>query len=174
MLIFVVITISEKDDLNKIDWMLLVTFTLCLLFAFFIIFDQSELSAYLLLFCSCVSYSPSLYLPFYRDPISSAPSAYDSITSQMATRRFQLSVFLTITFVLYVITYFFAHFGRIDYPMTIIIFQILSIVTKGLFATIVLDIQIFGIRSIQTLLDEKANAARRAFMKYVSKIGIHR
>jgi hypothetical protein len=84
-------------------------------------------------------------------------------------KRYNLVMWLTIVLPLYTVNYLFALFGTIDAAQTIVIYQILSVLTKGLFAAATMDIHMDLLSSAEKLLveEQRANDARRAFMKYI-------
>ena len=76
---------------------------------------------------------------------------------------------ITILFPCYVVNYLISTASLIDYYQTIIIYQALSLLTKGLFVSFMMDIHLNVLVDIdKALLREKyANETRRSFMKYI-------
>ena len=98
----------------------------------------------------------------------------DEQRMQLAADRYdqqqRMAIWLTIIFPLYTVNYLVALWGGIDVPTTIVIYQILSLLTKGLFAAVTMDIHLDLIRDAELRAIEqenRVNAARRAFMRYI-------
>ena len=178
LLIYITVTIVDKPFLTKFDWFIIITFYLCLITGFFIIPQQPVGSGQLWLAVSCLTYIPSLYLPCYSKTVAFQGGGGGSLLSeeqriQLAADRYdqqqRMAMWLTITFPLYTVNYLVATWGGIDVPTTIVIYQILSLLTKGLFAAVTMDIHLDLIRDTELRAIEqenRVNAARRAFMRY--------
>ena len=89
--------------------------------------------------------------------------------AQLYAKRKSLCMFLAIAFPLFSVNYFFAMTQLIGPAETIAIFQLLSIITKGYFATICMDIHVDGLSLIQQTAREKeqVNETRGSFLKYI-------
>ena len=124
------------------DWFLMVTFFLCLITGFFIIIPSSEALGIFWLVVSCVTYLPTLYLPCYckHNPYMQLETA-EGGTIQLSVnhiyaKKQKLAWVLTIILPLYTVNYLVALGGAINPAQTIAIYQILSVLTKGFFASI--------------------------------------
>jgi len=174
LLFFITLTIISKSALNRIDWIIIITFELCLITGFFIIPAQPYESGVFWLLVSCITYLPALYMPFY-DPatdstiiVVSENDKFKTMAERYAQRR-NLSIWLTIVLPLYTVNYIVAWAGGYGPAETKVIFQILSVLTKGLFAAATMDIHLSLMMETEKALVEerRANEARRAFMKFI-------
>jgi len=174
----------DKPELSKTDWFLIFMFFLCLITGFFIIIPQPYGWAMFWLVVSCVTYLPLMYLPFYvkrydtvivattkyvKEGLSNDSSdAWHKLNHRFAQRT-NLSTWLTFILPLYTVNYLVALFGGFDYAQTIAVYQVLSVLTKALFAATTMDIHLDALRKAQRELaeEERANDARRAFFKYI-------
>ena len=160
----------------------MVTFFICLITGFFIIIPSSYAMGVFWLTVSCVTYLPLLYLPWHAGSIPSTSTVYtliDGCNSQLQTvrqasnykKRFDLSIVLTIVFPLYTVNYLVALFGGINAAQTIAIYQVLSVLTKGLFTAVTMDMHLDSLvqsrRAALEANDRRTNEARRAFLKYI-------
>jgi len=142
LLIYIVVTIDSKPNFTKMDWFLMVTFFLCLITGFFIIIPSAEAVGIFWLVVSCLTYLPVLYLPCYCQNTSSvqlATAEGDVIELGMPkifARKQKLSWVLTIILPFYTVNYLIAYAGWITPVETIVIYQILSVATKGFFASV--------------------------------------
>ena len=120
------------------DWFLMGTFLLCLITGFFIIIPQSEAMGIFWLVISCVTYLPTLYLPCYckRVVIAGENDLMELGMQRIFSRKQNLAWALTIILPLYTVNYLVACGGGITPAETIVIYQILSVLTKGFFASI--------------------------------------
>lgn len=175
----------------------MICFFLCLITGFFIIIPSSIEVGQFWLTISCATYIPVLYLPFYDDGMSSLSSVdswsgddMDSMPQRYA-KRTNIARWLTIVLPIYTLLYVVAAYDGIDYAQIIAMYQvliiflttlslnyyhhhcsniqILSVLTKGLFAAATMDIHLdlLGATEKQLLQEIRANAARRLFMKYI-------
>jgi hypothetical protein len=198
LLVFITVTVDNKPRLTKMDWFMMVTFFLCLITGLFIIPPQPFGLAQFWLFVSCLTYAPLLYLPWYtNDDMGSGSGQGQEVHSLIAEdeaqqrqdsdnhaksiskiehgrERYYLSVWLTIILPIFTVNYLAGLWGAIDYAKTIAIYQILSVLTKGLFTAICMDTHVhLLIRAEMALVEERrlgevrANDARRNFMKYI-------
>eukprot|EP01041_Mallomonas_annulata_P002749 gene2749-5415_t len=178
LLIFIIVTVVDKPYLTKTDWLLIISFWICLVTGFLIIPYQPYGWGVFWLVISCLTYLPLLYLPCY---VGKCPSVYsDGLDySTIPTeenelnlthahlKRYNLSVWLTIILPLYTINYLVAWAGGIDAATTIAIYQVLSVLTKGLFTALCMDSHVDVLMETQRAVERRANAARRAFLKYI-------
>ena len=136
------VALDNKPKLTGMDWFLMGTFFLCLITGFFIIIPSSEAIGIFWLVVSCVTYLPVLYLPCYcksRPALQLVTAEGDLIqlgTLHIFSRKLRLAWMLTIILPLYTVNYLIAYAGWITPVETIAIYQILSVLTKGFFATI--------------------------------------
>lgn len=145
LLIFLTITIDNKTAFTKIDVIIIFSFFMCILFGFFIVLEQPMQSAQFLLFMSFLSYSPILYLPFYNyDDFKIKNTAVDiedfenEKINNIIKKRKILSILISGFMSLFSVNYLFACFDKIDYSTTIILYQILTYIVKGVFVFVVI------------------------------------
>ena len=172
LLIFITVTIVDKPYLTRTDWLVMTTFFLCLVAGFLIVIPQSYSLGLFWLAVSCLTYLPVLGLPWYDidiRPVVALEGRALNLFAEGYAIRYNLVMWLTIVLPLYTVNYLFALFGTIDAAQTIVIYQILSVLTKGLFAAATMDIHLDLLCNAEKLLveEQRANEARRAFMKYI-------
>jgi signal transduction histidine kinase len=170
LLVFITVSVVDKKELSTQDKVYISTFWLCLLFGFLIIFEQPYWLAMFWLVLSCLFYVPMMYLPWYDEDTTDFDSEIlTGHLAEMKEKRLQLIIWLSIILPLFTINYLVAMWGFINIPTTVIIYQVLSVLTKGLFAACVMDIQMVGYRELEKRLvqEQNANEARRNFMKYI-------
>ena len=162
------------------DWTLMASFFICLVAGFLIIIPAPYSVGVFWLVVSCVTYMPVVYLPCYCQEINNIEcdveegpvSTIASVDlSHMRAKRSKLAVVLTIILPLFTVNYILAAAGAIDYAATIVIYQVLSVATKGLFASVTMDIHfdllVAARMAVSEENDRHANEARRAFLKYI-------
>lgn len=184
LLVYVTVTIVEKPGLNLIDWLLMVSFFVCLVSAFFMVISQSYVGAMFSLVVSCVTYCPMLYLPWYTADLAIFDKQVEAqlqVFAESNAQRYNLSVVLNIFLSLFIVVYFVALLNGIGYAETIVGFEILSVITKGLFAATTMDMHLELLFKAETIIiNEKraseakvlveifrANEARRSFTRYI-------
>lgn len=152
----------------------MLSFFLCCLFGFFIVFKQPQWLAKFWFTMSCLTYLPIFYLPWHEEEAPRGEelpavnlAVMKTLVNSKKAKRSHLSIWLNIIFPLYTVNYIIAMYGYIDKPTTIAIFQILSVLTKGVFATLVMDFQKASSGELQKLADCAANESRRNFTKYI-------
>ena len=173
LLIYITVTIVDKPDLTPTDWALMICFFVCLVTGFFIIVPESYAIGVFWLVVSCVTYIPVLYLPWYDGGVINTFDPEDEKNMTLFATRFakhtNLSIWLTIILPFYTVNYLLAMWGFFGVNTTIVVYQVLSILTKGLFAGCTMDIHLdLLIQAERDLIDEyRINNARRVFMKYI-------
>ena len=178
LLIFVVISITNKYKLSRTDYFLMFSFFLCILFGFFIILSQKNKSVAEFWFSmSVILYLPILYLPWNSRVLSIEPSYLDDNASEIDLVKYQanhtfaiyqnLAYCLNIVLPLYTVNYIITMSNGIDYATSINIYQILTLLTKGLFIIIIMNRHIelyeLAIKTINYYVDKN----RREFIKYI-------
>jgi signal transduction histidine kinase len=178
LLIYITLNICNTSELTKTDMALMGSFFLCLLAGFLIIIPQSPGLAKMWLTFSCLFYLPLLVLPWYKGKHEVVVSDEKSIAEEHHTRTYfaespemrrNLSIWLTIVLPLYTIVYLVALWGGIDYALTIALYQVLNMITKGLFSAVIMDIHLHLLAKTEMLVaqERRANEARREHMKYI-------
>jgi signal transduction histidine kinase len=173
LLIYINVTIIEKGQFSKIDWILFICFFTCLIAGFFIIIPSSIRVGQFWLTVSCITYIPVLYLPFYDDGVSPTIQVWENTNTELLPMRYakrtNIARWLSVVLPIYTVIYLVALWGGIDYAVTIAIYQILSVLTKGIFAAATMDVHLdlLGSAEKHLLQEMRANAARRLFMKYI-------
>jgi hypothetical protein len=133
LLIFIAVTIVDKEDLSMMDWFMMATFYVCILTGFVIILQKSKEILWLIV--SCALYFPVLCLPFYIKKLSgtSTEGARFGRYAEGYSKQTNVARMLCVIFHLLGVKYFSAMFGFIDPAQSLIAFQVLSVLTKGLF-----------------------------------------
>lgn len=173
LLLFITLTITDKPDLSRMDWFFMATFFFCLLSGLFIIIPQNRSTGGFWLTVSCVTYIPVLYLPWYQDLTRYVVLPNDHEKMAIVSKRYaaqtNIAIWLTVVMPLFTVNYLAAFWKGIDEEQTVAIYQILSLLTKGLFAAGTMDVHMdLLIDAERELLEERrAHVARREFMKYI-------
>ena len=173
LLIFLTITIDNKSVFTKLDIMIISCFFMCIVFGFCIIPNQTIVSARFLLFMSFVAYTPVLYLPFYtyndlKIQNTEAPEDIDTEKLNIIFKKRKiLSILLSIFMSLFSVNYLFACFGAIDHSTTIIIYQFLTYIVKGLFVFVIMDLHVNLYKLFDETMEKKIQASKRNFIKYI-------
>ena len=126
-------------------------------------------------FITCV---PLFYLPFYVRNSSLPCVALDIgtddglfFTQMRHVKRFRLALILTFVLPFYTIAYLFGVFDLLNQPQIIVVYHLLSLLTKGIFTSVAMEIHSDTFLQMRRLMMEhnerSANEARRAFLKYI-------
>lgn len=174
LMFFMTASITDKVKLSRIDWFFIISFFLCLMAGFFIIIAEDHFVGTFWLIISFLAYAPTLYLPWCQDckkiTIYSNDIEKIAILSKRYAIQCNLSASLTSILPFIGITYLVAMWNRISKVETVATFQILSLISKGIFVAASMDAH------IDLLLDgnEKALAEerrvrslRQELMKYI-------
>ena len=188
LIIFVIVTIDIKSNLNRTDWILMGSFLVCLVAGFCIILAQTIAIGIFLLFLSLTAFLPVLYLPFHT--ISSRNVYCESDSERMfqfgeegdirgidltdlKKKRFELSMIMMALFPMFPLVYILAWSRAIEPAVAITGFQVLNLVTKGLFASAAtsghFDVLVAVRRQWKEIAErvERSNEARRLLLKYL-------
>jgi signal transduction histidine kinase len=151
------------------DWFLISSFLFSLSFGFLIIIDQPYEVGLLWLILSCLLYLPQLYLPHYLSSLSTIHFEEKGLRykAEMHRKSYNLSLWLVIMFPMYPIVYIIALCKGINAAQTIAIYQILSVITKAVFLGLCMDGHQQRLRGLEMDEEQRANEARRDFMKYI-------
>ena len=117
---------------------------------------------------SFVVYIPILYLPFYVRN-QGKKSITDSDDLHFARHCLHLALWLTCILPLFSINYLLSALRVYGTAETIAIYQIISVLTKGLYAAVTMDSHYKRLQEIRTIVieEQRANEARRSFLKYI-------
>jgi len=167
----------DKTTLSMMDLFLMASFFFCILTGFFTIIPQPKILAAFWLVVSFVSYLPMFYLPFHLKRADSIiqPTNNNEETevflqiSHRFAQRYNIAVFLATVLPLHGLNYLIALFGGFDAIQTIVGYQLLSMVTKCLFAAATMDIHRDALHHAQRalLVEQQANETRRYFYKNI-------
>ena len=152
--------------LSKTDLLLLVLFPTCIACGFLVIIPQPLSLAYFWLVLAFMTYLPIPSLPF----LGLQKFLQSNKDLHKRPNQSKLVLWFTVAMPTFSIVYLLALFKIINEPMTIILMQLLSMTTKGLLASIMVDVHMEGlvIAMSNALQDEKrANENRRAYLKYL-------
>jgi hypothetical protein len=137
LLIIITLSIVDKPEFSRLDWGLIITFWFCLVAGFFIVIPQNYAAGMFWFLVSCITYLPVLYLPFYKadvDPgvmnASNDDTSFKIVAARFAQRD-NLSMWLTLVLPLFTVNYIIAMANGFGPAETIAIYQILSVLTKG-------------------------------------------
>jgi signal transduction histidine kinase len=164
LLLFAIMFLSSVEDarrLYKTDLLLLVLLPTCIACGFLVIIPQPLYLAYFWLVLAFMTYIPFLGLQKFLQ---------SNKDLHKRPNQSKLVLWFTVAMPTFPIVYLLALFKVINEPMTIVLMQFLSMATKGVFASIMVDVHMEGVEIAMTnaLQDEKsANENRRAYLKYL-------
>ena len=163
---------QEKDNLSTYEWWLVFFFFGCLLHGFLINVASTYVGGVSFLTLSCAFYFPLLLLPFtdlFKDTHTQSHRIESTEKQEHRKKRKALCDLFTYSMPLFVLVYILSFLTIIDAAMTIILFQLLSLIVKGVYAAVLMDLYENAYLLAQAALSEerRANEARRAFLKYL-------
>ena len=174
--IFVVVVVADREDLSLAEIFPLVSFFLCIVFAWVCNFPQPKESAIFFITLSFVSYVPVFWLPLlhrFHHP-GDDDAMHDAMELQFSrirlSHQYNLAVLLAwVLFPIFPLCYILSVSGAISPSTNVAVLHVFSMLTKGLFAAIVMDIHERVDQDFEReLIDERGkNEARRSFMKYI-------
>ena len=170
LLIYMTVSSIHKKELHRIDIITIVTFFFSLFFGFLPVIPQPYWLALVWLVLSFISFLPSLYLPFHIFNESRLESDLENQKLAEAQRKkIHLSLWLTFALQLYPANYLLSMFHVVDGETTLGVYFLLTLLTKGLYSTIAMDVHSDALIEAEYALNEEksANEARRAFLKYI-------
>lgn len=188
LLIFVVISITNKYRLTRIDLFLMISFFLCILFGFFIVLSRDNKTASIFWFImSILTYLPVLYLPWnysfervyieYEKPLEEDDKTEKDNSGEIDLIKYQkkhtfliyrnLSYCLNIVLPLYTVNFMISMYIRDIFAEIINIYQILSLLTKGLFIIIIMNRHIELYELALKTINYHIEKNRREFIKYI-------
>lgn len=172
LLLFIPLTMIDKPSVTSLEWTVMVSFFFCIVAGFVVIVPQPLPSAQFFLALSCFFFLPVLLLPwsgggslFLRHrKVEMQTENVDGPLGPQHIRRRTLVLTVMFLYTLFALTYFLAVFGVIDKATTVCAFQVISVLTKGIFAATALHVVRpsgrGGSENTQTLL-------HGAFLEYV-------
>ena len=175
ILVFTTVTLIDKRYLTMVDWLLMVTFLLCIVAAFLVIISAYE-SAIFWLIASLVLYIPQIFLPRYVkscdvhvDIICDVDSSGMVNLSQRYSHRASLAKCLTVFFPLMAINYLVGLWGHISPAITTLVYRFLSFLMTVFFPFAAMNIHFQALRHVQKVYYDIHNAheARKNFLKYI-------
>ena len=173
LLVFITVSLVDKAEFSSTDFIMIISFFLCLLFGFIPIIPQPYWLGIFWLVLACLSFLPILYLPYhvsYRiEDFIDVETNSKNFLIKRKKQMYYLAVWLTICLPLFPVNYLLAMSGVIGPGDTIAIYLILSVLTKALYAAVTMDVHSSALTEAQSALMEERNAneARRAFLKYI-------
>lgn len=172
---FTTVTLIDKRYLTIFDWLLMVTFLLCIVAAFLAIIPEYDVAIFWLV-ASLVLYIPQVYLPRYvkscdvpveiNGGVDSSGMVY---LSQRYSHRASLAKCLIVFFPLMVINYLVGLLGHISPAVTTIVYRVLSFLLTAFFPFAAMNIHFQALRHVQKAFYDVHNAhqARKNFLKYI-------
>ena len=188
VLVFLTITLTGKNELNKTDLSIMTSFFLCIIFGFLPIIPQPQYLGYLWIAFSSIFCIPVLLLPWYVLSLDHEPTSDiekgDSdewLKSKNQNRQFYVALWLAISCPLFPLNYILAATKVIGPGDSVGIFLLLTLLMKAFFAASVADVHTYSLmdiqkdeerrerdRNLQELEKERyANESRRIFFKYL-------
>lgn len=177
LLIFITVSLADKDNMGWIDVFIIFSFFVCIFTAWLIIIPQSHGSAAFLLTLSFVAYIPVIYLPYHCWPpkheklLDMYPNAFTELTilKQRHKQQFQLALWLSAMFPVFPLLYLLSIWGVLSTDSGIIALHVFSMLTKGFWAAAAINIHLeLSLEMERIIIEEiRANESRRAFVKYI-------
>lgn len=178
MIIFYTLSIANENNLTKIDITIIVSLFLSIFFGF-LLNIKNKYSAILCLSLAYIFSIPGVglpiyfYLNYYSKKISpNKKYSYDEKNAdELIHIGFKLSLFIMTYIVVYGIVYLLAFNNVINQTITLVIFQIITIITKNFYYEICLEDTITIIDKLETrfLEESKEHNARRDYFKGIIK-----
>jgi signal transduction histidine kinase/CheY-like chemotaxis protein len=164
-ILFIATTMTNNDDrIHKKDILISLSFVISLLLGFSIIYTSKIVGIFV--FCFSVLLSiPGIFISIYYKVEQENIIRIVNLYKQY--KYISRSIFLI--FPLYLVNYLLSVIQLYPYWITIVVYQLLSLLTKGLFVSFIMDIHLNVLIDIdKALMREKlANETRRSFMKYI-------
>lgn len=151
------------------DWIIVSSFFLSLLCGFLVVVASSiPWAAFCFVVLAFVFYFPMLVLPWYIPPPPKGMNAEDPSYHRHTVLR-TVVLFITFTMPLFPVAYLLAAKGIINQEQSAIAFSVLPMLTKGIYAVVLLDLNVDSAVTLKWMLRNElgANDSRRAFMKYL-------
>jgi len=181
MLLFSVLFPLHKTQVSRKDITLLVMFFTCLLSGFLINLPQPQWLGGLWLGVSCLTYTPFILLPYYFDEEElgcdgsehlhdeEEEKQQEAVVRRSRRQCHHLSLWFAVLMPLFALSYFLALSRVLQHSHTILLFQFLSLVTKGIYAVLLLDSHLDADGVLQQQLGERSrtSSGRRAFLRYL-------
>jgi signal transduction histidine kinase len=160
LLVFITVTVEEKSDLSRLDWLLMATFYAAIFSAFLMNLHKSYESGVFWFAVMLATFFPTVFLPVYEST---------RLNHLRNSNKTNVARLLAVIVHGLVVKYFIAIFGLIDAAQTIMAHQVLEVLVKGLFAVGCMDIRFEHLVNSERAFrgEKQANANRRAFMKYL-------
>ena len=176
VIVFLIIALEGKKELNRMDQTIIVSFFLCLLCGFIRIIPQPQFMGYFWFGLSCVLCVPALLLPWYI--LHQAPQLTSDIetglqnsvvVNRQRQKRFYLAVWLIVFTQLIGVTFLLSANKVIGPADTVGVFMLLSLLLQGFFAAVVANAHTHALVEVQQELEKErlANQSRRDFLKYL-------
>eukprot|EP01035_Chromulina_nebulosa_P069544 gene69544-biopygen39665 len=133
----------DKKQLSKMDWTIIITFFLTIIFGFVIIIPQPTSVCYLWFVLSSLSLIPTVYLPWHVSYQEDEEKVdIDTGVKHRSIRkeqRFHFAVWLTFAFLLFPVVYLLAAFDAIGPDVAVGLFLLLSVILKGFLLVVIME-----------------------------------
>jgi signal transduction histidine kinase len=176
LLLFLTLSYVDKPRLTRQDIFLTLSFFLSIALGFIIILEQPLWLAIIWLIISTVLYLPMFWLVVIarvENKISPDINAAEfQRLSELAMKQRNAAYVLVFIFPVYVVVYFLALADAMDEAMTIVGFQVLSVITKAFFAASVMETHTELLDpSTKALIEQKRkHEARRDFLRHICQV----
>jgi signal transduction histidine kinase len=155
----------------------MISFEICLLSGFFINFQQGTTVGIFWLVVSCITYIPVMLLPWIKECsvtssteiINRRYDSYDSTFNALSETSDAFSLWISILLPCFSINYLLALSDAYGLEETIIVYQLLNVVLKAIFALVTADREVEMIEKLKNSKKEfeVINNDRRAFLNYI-------
>ena len=155
------------------DWTIIVTFFMTIIFGFINIIPQPVFFGYFWFLLSSLSFLPTVYLPWHvsNQEGEEEVDATSGVKHRSIRReqRFRFALWLTFAFPLFPVVYLLAALGVIGPDITIGLFLLLSVILKGFLLVVIMEEFSNALAEVREQLSKEqiANQLRRAFLKYI-------
>lgn len=170
-------SIITAEELNRQDILITVTYTTSVFLGFLFIVAKPKELAHFFLVSSILAFMPTFYFPFYEPNLKLHPLLHTDMVEEVKDIffheklkiRYKLSTLLCVILPIFPLIYLLGCFHAISEETTVITFNIMSVVTKGVYIEVCTGSYIYMITKVEDILVEvgNTNQVRRDFVKYI-------
>ena len=160
--------------MDRMDWLLVASFTMTILFGFLLVFATNLAAAVIYLTLSYLFNVPLSFLPCILIKSTNRSGDYMRISYTTPERYNEekmrtLAYWVSLTMPLFGLTYLLAATGVISLEATAALFQVFSMVIKGLYGAVLVNLEADAVVLSHGTLQQEiaANISRRSYLKYV-------
>jgi signal transduction histidine kinase len=154
----------NKPSFLFIDWFLIVLYFFSLVFGFLVIIPQSSEMSKFWFVSSCLAYTPITFIRLFIEGTNKR-RAFSSLNEDSLPyiKQRDFCYWVTVTMPLFVLSYLLAVFRVFDANMSALSFQLLSMVTKGLYTALLMEVK-FDTKVVTRSHEQAANEAYLTYL----------